>query len=158
MRSLREAFAAGAERRGFRLVEYVVLRDHVHMIVEGEDRGALARGLQGLLVRCARALNRIWRRKGRVFVDRYHDRVLRTPREVRAALCYVLQNARKHGLRAETIDPFSSGPWFEGWRESIEIVGAGPRLPPRAGTWLLGEGWKRWGRIGVKEVPASGGG
>ncbi len=152
-RVLRQAFAAGAERNGLRLVEYVVMGDHVHMIVEGRDRGSLARGLAGLLVRCARALNRLWERKGKVFADRYHDHVLRSAKEVRTALCYVLQNARRHGERVETIDGYSSGPWFEGWKEEIEIVGAGPRFLARAGTWLLGVGWKRWGWIGVKERP-----
>jgi hypothetical protein len=37
------------------------------------------------------------RMEGRVFVDRYHAHALLTPREVRAALVYVLQNWAKHG-------------------------------------------------------------
>ncbi len=152
-RALRAAFAAGAERPGFRLIEYVVMGDHLHLIVEGQDRDALARGLAGLWVRCARALDRVWGRKGKVFADRFHDRVLRTAREVRAALCYVLQNARRHGERLETIDGFSSGPWFDGWSEAIEIVGAGPRFLANAGTWLLRAGWLTWGKIGVREAP-----
>ncbi len=155
-RVLRRAFGAAAEGPGFRLVEYVVMGDHMHFIVEGADRRALARGLAGLLVRCARGLNRWWGRKGRVFAERYHDHVLRTGREVRAAVCYVVQNARRHGERIATIDAYSSGPWFEGWRETIEIVGAGPRWLARAGTWLLREGWMRWERIGVFEVPGRG--
>ncbi len=154
---LRRAFGAAAERGGFRLIEYAVMADHLHLVVEGRDRRALVRGLSGLSIRCARALNRHWRRKGKVFADRYHDHVLRIDKEVRAALCYVLQNARKHGLGFATIDAYSSGPWFEGWREAIEIVGAGPRFLARAGTWLLREGWKRWGGIGVMEVPPGGG-
>ncbi len=152
-RVLRRAFGAAAERDGFRMVEYVVMSDHLHVIVEGRDRRALVRGLSGLSIRCARALNRLWNRKGKVFADRFHDRVLRTAKEVRAAVCYVIQNARKHGERIETIDAFSSGPWFDGWREGIEIVGAGPRFLAQARTWLLREGWLRWGRIGVCEVP-----
>ncbi len=152
-RVLRRAIGAGCERLGLRLVEYVVMGDHLHLIVEAEDRSSLARGLAGIAIRCARALNRLWGRKGRVFPDRFHDRVLRTGREVRAALAYVLHNARRHGERIETIDGFSSGPWFGGWREAIEIVGAGPRWLATAGTWLLREGWLNWGRIGVLEVP-----
>ncbi len=155
-RVLRRAFASGAERSGFRLIEYVVMGDHMHLIVEGRDRKALVRGLAGLFIRCARALNRSWERTGKVFGDRYHDHVLRTGKEVRAALCYVIQNARRHGERIETIDAYSSGPWFEGWREEIEIVGAGPKWLARAVTWLLSVGWLRWGRIGVREVPRGG--
>ena len=44
---------------------------------------ARARGVQGLAVRVARALNRAMKRTGAVFRDRYHSRVLGTPRQVR---------------------------------------------------------------------------
>jgi hypothetical protein len=47
----------------------------------------------------ARAFNRLWRRKsrGRVFADRYHDRILRTPREVKPRWHYVLKHCMRHG-------------------------------------------------------------
>ena len=51
--------------------------------------------MQGLLIRVARGLNRFWERKGKVFADRFHARVLRTPREVRNALHYLFHNARQ---------------------------------------------------------------
>lgn len=79
---LRTAFAAGSERFGFRLRQYSVQSDHRHLVVEGKDRRALSRGMQGLLIRIAKGLNRLWGRRGTVFADRYHDRILRTPREV----------------------------------------------------------------------------
>ncbi|MEO6595642.1 MAG: hypothetical protein ABIP94_12890 [Planctomycetota bacterium] len=43
----------------------------------------LARGLLGLAIRIARCLNKLWQRKGKVFADRYHDRILKTPRKTR---------------------------------------------------------------------------
>jgi putative transposase len=110
-RALEEAMRAGRERFGLRLAQYSVQSNHVHMLVEAEGRASLSRGIHGLAVRMARALNRTWRRTGTVFADRYHARVLRTPREVRNALAYVLLNARKHGARRiGALDPFSSGP------------------------------------------------
>ena len=63
---LEEALRRGAERFGFRLCHYSVQGNHLHMIVEAEDRVALSRGMQGLLVRIAKALNRLWRRRGKV--------------------------------------------------------------------------------------------
>lgn len=54
---------------------------------------ALGRGLKGLLVRLANALNRAWKRRGRLIRDRYHAGLLKTPREVRQVLVYVLQRA-----------------------------------------------------------------
>ena len=93
---LLQAFADGKARFGFLLNHFVILKDHLHFIVEAEDRTALSRGMQGLLIRIARALNKHWRRKGRVFGDRHHDRALKTPREVRHVLRYVFGNAHKH--------------------------------------------------------------
>ena len=59
---LRAAFAAGNDRFGFRLTHYAVLNDHLHLLVEARDRRALSRGLQGLLIRIAKALNKLWQR------------------------------------------------------------------------------------------------
>ena len=150
------AFAKGCERNGFRLVHYSVQGNHLHMIVEATDRACLSRGLQGLLIRIARALNRLWGRSGKVFADRYHDHILRTPREVRHALAYVLNNARRHGVRlAQEIDWFASGWWFDGWREKLtnRVASELARPVARARNWLLNVGWRRHGLIGHHEVP-----
>jgi hypothetical protein len=130
--ALHTAFAAGctggtSRARGgaFRLCHYAILNDHLQFVVEGRDREALCRGLQGLLVRIARRLNKLWQRRGKVFADRYHDRILETPRETRNAIRHVLQNARKHAAEGRAVavpaalDAFSSAPWFDGFRESF---------------------------------------
>ena len=108
-----------ASRRGLRLLEFSVQRDHVHLIVEAADRRALSRGLQGLAIRLAKAINRVLDLRGRIWGDRYHARALRTPREVRNALVYVLQNWKKHLSGVRGIDSRSSGPWFNGWASSV---------------------------------------
>jgi len=156
---LRGAFRAARERFGMRVVHYAVLSNHVHLLVEASDRRALSRGMQGLAIRIAKRLNRYWDRTGRVFAERYHERFLRTPREVRNALAYVLHNARKHGLSipGDAPDPFSSGRWFDGWREgrvfSLERAG-GPFAPVAAArTWLLRAGWRRRGLVALDERP-----
>ncbi len=95
-RVLSAAMWAGAAREHFRLVHYAVMGNHVHLLVEASDRDGLARGMQGLGVRIARALNRLMRRSGRVVSDRYHARILRTPTEVRHARRYLLTNAQHH--------------------------------------------------------------
>jgi len=150
--TLRGALSAGSDRFGFRLVEFSIQSNHLHFIVEAEDARAIARGMQGLLVRVAKALNREWDRHGKVLADRYHARILRTPREVRNALVYVLQNARKHGARVLGIDAFSSGVWFEGWSGRVARAA---RPIASAGSWLLKTGWLRGGRLSTHEEPAS---
>ena len=110
-----------------------------------------------MLVRIARGLNLLWKRKGRVFADRYHDHVLKTSREVRNALAYVLNNARHHGLRLrQLMDIFSSAGRFDGWKEKVRIIGKDniPVTAPR--TWLLSKGWRQHRLISVPEIPGGG--
>lgn len=150
---------AGKERFGFRVNHYSILRNHVHMIVEATDREALTRGMQGLSIRIAKALNRAWQRKGKVFADRFHDRVLRSPREVRNALAYVLKNALRHGcaLGRRLVDVASSGQVFDGWKEAAaraERIPEDTYLPVVAArTWLLRSGWRTRGLISATTVP-----
>jgi putative transposase len=153
--ALRGAFAKGKDRFGFRLVHYVVLNDHMHFVVEAASRESLRRGAQGLAVRIARALNKLWARKGKVFADRYHDRVLKTPREVRNVLAYVMGNARKHAAEGRhvsaphPIDEYSSAVWFDGFRERFTVRGLDVTIRPIADarTWLLNVGWRRHGLL-----------
>lgn len=161
---MQKALAGGQHRFGFRLVHYSVQSNHLHLIAEAADRRSLSRGVQGLNIRVARAINRGLERRGRVFADRYHPRALKTPRAVHFALRYVLLNARKHqrdqaredlSLSAESVAPGfvdtrSSAPWFTGFRRPIELAFGAARARARwracseleapvvpAQTWLL---------------------
>ena len=72
LRRLEAAFRAGKEKKGFRLVHYSIQREHLHLMVEVTSKRKLARGMQGLAIRIAKALNRHWHaRKGQVFAERY---------------------------------------------------------------------------------------
>jgi REP element-mobilizing transposase RayT len=156
-RALVAAMGGGSERFGMRLVHWSVMSNHLHMLVEASGRAALSRGMQGLAIRLARSLNSWWGRSGRVFADRFHGRALRSPREVRAALHYVLANARRHGIATGGPDPYSSAPWFDGWRDGENgAVGAcaKPDWLRRARTWLLESGWRRRGLLDWRQRPA----
>ena len=157
VRALESAFRAVLQRADFRVVEYSIQGDHLHMLVEADDRRALGRGMKSIGTRVARAVNRVLGRTGPVLRDRYHLRVLRTPLEVRRALAYVVLNARKHlGARARRvrrIDPASSGPWFSGWREGVVALARSPAPVAQALTWLLRVGWRRHGLLDPSEVP-----
>lgn len=84
--ALRRAVCVSLARADFRIVRLAVRTSRVELVVEADDRIALARGMQGFQVAAARALNRALRRRGNVFVDRYRPAILRTRRAVRAAL------------------------------------------------------------------------
>jgi REP element-mobilizing transposase RayT len=131
---VRSAMRAASRSSAFGVVHYTIQSNHLHLIVEAHDRPALSAGMKGLLVRIARGLNRAWRRHGSIFADHYHVRALRTPREVRNALVYVLHNARKHGIAYTGADPCSSGPWFDGWACAARSVGAQPVVLDAGGS------------------------
>jgi putative transposase len=154
-RVLVRCFEAGGERFGFRLVEYSIQSNHIHFIVEADDSRALARGMQGLKIRMARALNRLWGLRGARFPDRYHSRVLKTLREVRNALLYVLNNARRHGCQLLGIDSYSSGTSFSGWTGRPESLGAVKKAWGHARSWKLRIGWLRYGRLSVQAKPGT---
>jgi REP element-mobilizing transposase RayT len=153
-RAVRAALAA-ASSRAFRVLAFSVQADHIHLLVEADGgQGLLARGLQGLTIRVAKAINRALGWVGRVWADRYHARRLCTPREVRNAMVYVLHNWKKHLPTARGLDPCSSARWFSGWAAAPRgetAIRPGPVMAPR--TWLAAVGWRRYGLIGRDEAP-----
>lgn len=145
-----DALSASRDRAGIRLTHFSVQENHLHLIVEPGSTAALSLAMQGLGIRMARTINRILGTRGRIFADRYHARVLRSPAEVRNAVAYVLDNARIHRERqgehlpVNWRDPCAAGPRCD------ELATDDPAplrridlavVPPR--TWLLREGWKR---------------
>jgi REP-associated tyrosine transposase len=115
-RALRQALEKGCARFGVRLVHFSIQGNHLHFIVEAPDQVALGRAIKGLLVRMARALNKVMDRRGQVFADRYHAHLLRSPREAAQAVRYVLDNWRVHALRdgrplPSGVDPYCSRAW-----------------------------------------------
>lgn len=173
--SVRLALARAARRdpARFRVIHYSVQHDHLHLVVEASDEQALSSGMRGVAIRVARYVNDLLSRRGPLGADRWHGRALRTPREVRNALVYVLANFRKHthAARSSGIDPYSSGAWFDGWKAWRPRSGIAPPLAeprrwrevgelelelacvaPR--TWLARDGWRRHGLLGLGEGPA----
>jgi hypothetical protein len=148
-------------------VHYSLQGNHAHLIVEARDQHALGRGMKAVGARVARAVNRVMGRSGPVLADRYHFRLLPTPKEVRNALRYVLLNARRHAATATKkiaktvgLDPASSARWFDGWKSKTALSGgatsAASHDPPavaRARTWLLTTGWRRHGLLDPADVP-----
>jgi hypothetical protein len=162
VREFELSLRTACERGRFRVAHYSIQGDHLHAVVEATSREDLAAGMKSLGARFARAVNRVFGLRGRVLADRYHLHVLRTPREVRNALAYVLLNARKHAARlgrglgeATRIDPASSGRWFDGWRSPPVLRPRDPPTVAAAHTWLLRVGWRRRGLIDPSEVPGA---
>jgi REP element-mobilizing transposase RayT len=173
-RALRDASVTAAMRERIRIVHISVQRTHVHLLVEAGDKEKLGRGMQGFQISAARNINtalgdKYGRRRGKVFVDRYHLVVITSPTQARNVLSYVLNNWRKHGEdrhepRTRLVDPFSSGWSFGGWQELAgepflwrPHAGYEPMIVYQPRAWMLHEGWKRaagGGAISARALPS----
>jgi REP element-mobilizing transposase RayT len=148
-------------REDFRIVHLSIQGNHIHLICEANDRDALARGMKAFKTSVTKKLNIALGRGGTVWADRYHVEVLTMPTQVRNALCYVLNNWRRHGVdRGATVrvDHFSTGYFFHGWKERgpLAVDPSDHDLLPSATaqTRLIKDGWKRGGgRISLYERP-----
>jgi len=127
---------ARASRSWLRIVHFSVQRDHIHLIVEADDRRAMSKGLRTLFARIACRLNALMGASGPRFTDRYHEHILATPREARNAVYYVLGNRAHHlSQRGHVVDPHAPDPFSS----VVHAVVVAPT------SWLLREGWTRAG-------------
>ncbi len=122
-----------ARSKGVRVVEHSIQDDHLHLMIEGQSADDLSAQMRKLFSRIAMAVNQTAGRHGSLFRDRHHRHALKSPREVRNALVYIIFNARKqragHAADDQALfdapDPLSSAPWFHDWAENA-------RPPPEA--------------------------
>lgn len=143
-------------RDDFRVTHGSIQNSHFHFLIEATNKRALSRGLHSLTIVLSKALTG---GRGKVFEERYHAVQIRTARQARSTLTYVLNNWRRHradGASQAPVDPYSSGVSFEGWSARPRFtLPAGyaplPMSPPR--TSLLSYEWKRYGLIDPFERP-----
>ena len=168
-KALRRATLVAALAKLVRIVHISIQQSHVHLLVEAVGKQALSRGLQGFQISAAKHMNAAFRRderrRGRVFSDRYHSEIIKTPNQARHALAYVLNNWRKHQedrWHGAKVDPYSSGWRFDGWSsddhyllEPHRFDDDGALMVDEPHTWLLRIGWRRYGRIDFYEVPTA---
>lgn len=165
--AIRKAIETTLVRDDFRVVHVSIQREHIHLICEADNEEALGSGMKGLEVSAAKRLNAAVAvdrrepkaRRGVVFPERYYVEQLKTPRQVRNAIAYVLNNWRRHRedmVRGAPIDPYSTAPCFDGWDRELRFA-----LPPEyeplptayPATYLLSTLWRRHLLISPDEIP-----
>lgn len=93
-----------SRKHGLKVIHFSLQSNHIHLIVEAESNEILTKGMRSMTVTFAKGLQ-----KGRVQLERYHLHVLRSVRETRNAVFYVLFNQQKHQKGTYSkIDEFSS--------------------------------------------------
>lgn len=101
-----------ARKKGLSIRHFSLQHNHIHLIVEAANNSILESGMRSLTVTFARGLQ-----KGKVQKERFHLHVLKTMREVKNAVLYVVYNDRKH-MNEKMVTEYSSlqfCKWLLGW-------------------------------------------
>ncbi len=138
-----------AKVKGLRVIHFAVESNHVHLFAETNNNRKLRAGMASLAGRYGRVIRKLSGGRGSVFNGRYHSRVLKTPRETKNALAYVLLNHSKHEGVAPYRDDKSSAAYFSEW--NALLGGRYRKLPAEdipdylsgAESWLARVGWRR---------------
>ncbi|MCB9916420.1 MAG: transposase [Planctomycetes bacterium] len=156
-----EAIRAVRRREGFDVFQFSIQGDHLHLLARATSPARLAAAMKSLTCRIARGLNKRWGRRGRVFAARFHAEVIRSLRHLWHTLRYVLCNHNKHEtgrtlLRGRLVpDLFSSGRYFEHWRDHAHEPDWNPRHPDAhvsPPSWQLLECVRRYGRLSLRAM------
>lgn len=82
----------------YRLLAWVVMPNHVHVLIEILEGHSLSRVLQSWKVRTARECNRMFDTTGRFWEPEYYDRYIRNERHLQNAILYIHSNPVVAGL------------------------------------------------------------
>jgi REP element-mobilizing transposase RayT len=104
-----------ARSYGLRVIHFSMQHNHIHLILEPSSNEILTRGMRSLTITFAKGL-----KAGKVQIERYHLHVLKSVREAKNAVHYVLFNKQKHekGI-CSTIDEYCSI-WES--KEALELI------------------------------------
>lgn len=137
---------ANGRGHGLKILHFAFQSNHVHLILEAPSNEILTRGMRSLTITFAKNYDR-----GRIQVERYHLHVLRTVRETRNAIHYVLFNQQKHEKgRYSTVGDYSSVLCFKDGMALVRKFAMRSRMvlkiekkvwiPDDPGSWLATKG------------------
>jgi len=91
-----------ARSHGLRIIHFSLQHNHVHLIVVAATNSILTKGMRSLTITMSKIIG-----QGRIQVQRYHLHVLKSRREAKNAIHYVLFNEKKHTGKMK-IDSYST--------------------------------------------------
>ncbi|MDR3764112.1 MAG: transposase [Acidobacteriota bacterium] len=120
-----EVLEAAHKRFSFRVYGYVLMPEHVHLLISEPDVATLAHAIKYLKSSTSKSLLAT-RSTGPFWQARYHDRNVRDAEEFRIKLRYLHRNPVKRGLcESPEFWPWSSfGHYVTGERGVVEIESA----------------------------------
>ncbi len=82
----------------FFLLGYVIMPDHLHMILVPQQPNDLSFVMQEIKKESARLINKRRKRKGKVWMDDYYEHTIRGEKELKTKLNYIFDNPVRKGL------------------------------------------------------------
>jgi REP element-mobilizing transposase RayT len=104
-REIRQAMRR-ARLQGIRIIEFSVQTDHIHLLLEPQNKVQLGKSMRAMSISLSKRLTFLLGKKVKAFKERYHLHVLRSFTEVRNAVHYVRSNGKKHRVAT------SAGDWY----------------------------------------------
>jgi len=118
---------ANSRSYGLKIIHFSMQSNHLHFIIEAESNEILTKGMRSLTITFAKGLN-----KGKVQIERYHLHVLKSLRETKNAVHYVLFNKQKHEKGTySVIDEYVS---LYGMKEFISAFAKKHKMTLKLGT------------------------
>ncbi|MCC5862200.1 MAG: transposase [Gammaproteobacteria bacterium] len=96
-------------RYGLCVLNYIVTRNHIHLLVRDRGDGEIARSMQLVAGRAAQEFNRRRERRGAYWEDRYHATAVSTDQHLVACMRYIDLNMVRAGAVSHPIQWPDSG-------------------------------------------------
>lgn len=88
------------KRYGLSVLNYIVTRNHVHLLVRDTGDGVIASSMQLLSARTAQEFNHLKKRRGAFWEDRYHATAVQSDLHLARCLVYIDLNMVRAGVVA----------------------------------------------------------
>ncbi len=110
-----------SQKYDLKILHFSVQSNHIHLIIEVESSEILTSAMKSFCRTLSGKIRANSKHKvSKIFKHRHHTHTLKTPREVKLALKYVLMNGAKHLEKLPFIDLFSSSSLFQQWAQLFD--------------------------------------
>lgn len=120
-RAVAQALHGIALGRAQRMIAWVVMPDHVHLLIRLQGEETLPAVMNRINSCTAKAVNRVIGARGPVWQGAYHDRALRDERDFLPAARYLLANP----IRAGLVAGLGAYPYWNAYEFGMEDLLAG---------------------------------